>query len=108
MKFLEKCSQKTSLSAESYMYVTLRLCILFWIDEKNRFDRQQNKYPIFTNLKKIFYPSLLLDLCEQRANSHLLNLSHRVSIERKFPYMKNLKGEGNFPSYFDNNDVTYK
>ena len=34
-------------------------------------------------------------------------LNHRVSIERKCPYMKKLKGEGNIPSYFDNNDVTY-
>ena len=38
----------------------------------------------------------------------VLILDHRVSIERKCPYMKKLKGEGNFPSYFDNDDVTYK
>ena len=27
------------------------------------------------------------------------------SIERKCPCMKKLKGEGNFPSYFDDDDV---
>ena len=37
----------------------------------------------------------------------LMCCSHRVSMERKCPYMKKLKGEGNFPLYFDNNDVTY-
>ena len=30
---------------------------------------------------------------------------HRVSIERKCPCKKKLKGEGNFPLYFDNDDV---
>ena len=35
--------------------------------------------------------------------------NHRVSIDWKCPYMKILKGEGNFPSFFDNNEShTYK
>ena len=29
------------------------------------------------------------------------------SIEWKCPSIKKLKGEGNFPSYFDNNEVKY-
>ena len=33
---------------------------------------------------------------------------HRVSIERKCPYKKKLKGAWVSPLYFDNNDVTYK
>ena len=33
---------------------------------------------------------------------------HRVSVERKWPYKKKLKGAWVFPLYFDNNDVTYK
>ena len=33
--------------------------------------------------------------------------THRVSIERKCPCIEKLKGEGNFPSYFDNDDVIY-
>ena len=37
----------------------------------------------------------------------LVYLFHRVSIERKCPYMKKLEGQGNFPLYFDNDDVTY-
>ena len=32
---------------------------------------------------------------------------HRVSIEQKCPYIEKLKGEGNFPLYFDNDDITY-
>ena len=36
-----------------------------------------------------------------------LNSNRRVSIEGKCPYIKKSKGEGNFPSYFDNDDFTY-
>ena len=36
-----------------------------------------------------------------------MEVNHRVSIERKCPYIKKFKGEGNLPSYIDNDDVTY-
>ena len=38
-------------------------------------------------------------------NKANMSFCHRASIERKCPYMKKLKSEGNFPSYFDNDDV---
>ena len=37
----------------------------------------------------------------------IFHIIHRVSIDRKCPCIKKLKGEDNFPWYFDNDDVIY-
>ena len=46
---------------------------------------------------KFTQPTLLL----------IMSAVHTVSKEQKCPYMNKLKGEGNFPLYFDNDDITY-
>ena len=43
------------------------------------------------------------DICMWRKREQCIELG----IEWKFPNMKKLKGVGNFPLYFDNDDVTY-
>ena len=40
-----------------------------------------------------------------KSNFRVYASSTSSSIERKCPCMKKFKGEGNFPSYFDNDDV---
>ena len=40
-----------------------------------------------------------------KSNFRVYASSTSSSIEQKCPCMKKLKGEGNFPSYFDNDDV---
>ena len=76
-----------------YLIHSIFGCIMLWVIVKVRMC-----------VKIIYYRyhvSTYIDLFRE------LPAAHRVSIERKCPYIKKLIGKGNFPSYFDNDDVTY-
>ena len=82
----------------------------------------QQKCPYMKNLKgKVTSPRtltimtshtnkcqiLVLNLTQKNESCEKDQLKPQSKYRKKCLYMEKLKGEGNFPSYFDNNDITY-
>ena len=69
-------------------------------------DGNDTSQPNFTPCVRTVHADECYQLPYVKCQASQVSYKHRVSIERKCPYMKKSKGEGNFPYHFDNNDVT--
>ena len=59
----------------------------------------------YKGISILYYSMRETQNCIRKSHMTDMNGHHRLSIDWKCPCMKKLKGEGNFPSYFDNDDV---